>query len=302
MSKAPVQHAIVLGVPRSGTTFLMRFLDALPDAECVSGDLLPAGITHLAGQSLPNNIHAALEHSFGCSLADYMTTSAYLSRWAAMRKWWTTGHKIRGLRFAAAGIRTECMLVYREPFLAFSPQLAYNAVPTARIIYIYRDGRDVADSLVRTYDVLTDLKLQSLETNEALFGRKVDDRYVPWWVPVSEESEFLGATPYVRAIWMWRHMVAGCGAFFSRPDVVASGRVLHVRYEDLVTDPLEEGHTILSHLGVKMTPRVRQHLKAAHPRSIGIHGRHCKATIREAERIAACELERLDYCTEMKGL
>ena len=98
-------------------------------------------------------------------------------------------------------------IVYKEPFFAFAPEYAYEALPSGRIVYIVRDGRDVADSLVRSYDVLTDEKLAGLGTTEAPLGRRHGRLYVPWWVEEGREGEFAVATPYVRAIWMWSAMV-----------------------------------------------------------------------------------------------
>jgi len=187
------------------------------------------------------------------------------------------------------------MLVYKEPFLAFAPELAYEALPEGRLIYIYRDGRDVADSLIRSYDILTDEKLTDLQTNEVLIGKQIGDRYVPWWVVESEQRTFLEATPYIRAIWMWREMIRRCREFLDRPDVVASGRVLRVRYEDLMQDSLAQGQAIMEHLGARMTPRTRKLLQTAHARSIGIHKGREEAQILEAERLAGAELEGLGY-------
>lgn len=290
-----VGRAIVLGAPRSGTTFLMSVLNGHPALECVSGNLLPVGIAHLAAQELPDEVRDALERSFRGALDDYLTTSLYHARSAALRKWWAASRRPSTLALALKGGRVEETLVYKEPFLAFAPEFAYNALPDARLLYIVRDGRDVADSLVRSYDVLSDEKLTGLETNEVHIGRRVGGLYVPWWVGDSETAAFLDATPYVRSVWMWREMLRRCRDFFNRPDVAASGRVLHIRYEELIEHPLAQGQVILEHLGQQLTPMIRKRLLGAHPRSVGIHGGREQAELAVAERLAGAELQALGY-------
>jgi Sulfotransferase family len=291
-----VERGVMLGVPRSGTTFLMSALNRLPGAECVTGNLLPVGIAHLAAQELPDDMRGLLERSFRGALTDYLLSAVYLSRSGSMRKWWASGHNPASLRSAAKGVRSESLLIYKEPFFAFAPEFPYAAVPDSRVLYIFRDGRDVADSLVRSYDVLTDEKLHGLESNESPIGRKVGDRFVPWWVPQAEEEAFLSATPYLRAILMWRAMVRRCAAFVARPDVVQSGRVLQVRYEELMSDPVPTGQRIVAHLGQELTPTTRKQFESAHSRSVGIHRRNrSEEEILEAERLAGPELEALGY-------
>ena len=294
-------RAVVLGAPRSGTTFLMSALGTLPALVCVSGNLLPVGIAHLAAQPLAPELGEALERSFRGALSDYLATSLYHARAAALRKWWIASRRPSQLRGALRGRRLEQMLVYKEPFLAFAPQLAYRALPQARLLYIHRDGRDVADSLVRTYDVLSDDKLASLDSNEVQLGRRVGELYVPWWVADGEQEEFLQASQYVRAVWMWREMVRRCREFFAAEEVRASGRALQVRYEQLVSEPLAQGEAIARHLGQTPTARTRAVLARAHPRSVGVHARREPEELAAAERVAGAELRALGYLASAGG-
>ena len=90
-------------------------------------------------------------------------------------------------------------------------------------------------------------------------------------------------------------MVTRCKEFLERPEVVASGRVLQVRYEDLASDPLAQGEAIARHLDRQVTPKMAKLLGAMHARSVGIHSRREPAELREAERLAGAELAGLAY-------
>jgi sulfotransferase family protein len=289
-------RGIVLGAPRSGTTYLMRCLDAVPDAECVTGNLFPIAFLHLAASPPSEEMRVLLDRAFRGALSDYAESAVVQSRVASLRKWWLASRRIGRLCQASRGVRRDDVLIYKEPFLSFAPELAWEALPECRVVYLVRDGRDVADSLVRSYDVLSDERLASLDSNEAPIGRRWRGGvHVPWWVRDGEEDDFVAADPYGRAIWMWREMVARCGEFSERADVRSSGRLLTVRYEDLVCDPLVHGEAIVAHLGGQPTKRVRKRLTEAHSGSIGIHERRERASLAAAEAIAREQLESLGY-------
>jgi len=289
-----VEYNIVLGCPRSGTTFLMKCLNAFPYSECVSGHLLPILLPHLVNHSLSPEINEALSRSIEFSFKDYLE-SIHAARVPLIYKWLAGYISFAELIKALQGKRTIERLIYKEPFLSFAPDFVYHALPNCKIIHIYRDGRDVADSLDRTYQVLTDEKLTDLFTAEMPLGRQYDHRYVPWWVEKGREEEFLTYTPYLRAIWMWKEMVRRCHDFFSRPEIIATGRVLLLKYEDLVNDPLNYGESVVEHFGGKMNNKLRQQFKQASTRSSGIHQRRDSKEIEIAEKIAKTELETYGY-------
>jgi hypothetical protein len=290
-----MDYAVVLGCPRSGTTFLMDVLDTLPDTEAIAGNLVPIYVPHALNLDLPQEIRDAMVTGFDIALDIYLQSGMHLSRSAAVRKWNVVGRNLRDLPAALRGERTVDRIVYKEPFLAFAPELAWEALPDVRIVHLFRDGRDCANSLVRSYDVLTDEKLNDLRSSEAPLGRPHRDVYVPWWVEEGDEDLFVGSSPYVRAIWMWKAMVRRCRDFFDRPEVIESGRVLEVRYEDLSRDPLSVGHRIAEHLGVTPTRAFDRRLGGATDASIGKHRNRDPAEIAQAERIAGRELSMLGY-------
>ena len=45
-------YGIVLGSPRSGTTYLMSVLNTIPDMACLSGTVLPAVVPHVVNRRL----------------------------------------------------------------------------------------------------------------------------------------------------------------------------------------------------------------------------------------------------------
>ncbi|KPH97997.1 hypothetical protein OK074_0755 [Actinobacteria bacterium OK074] len=151
---------------------------------------------------------------------------------------------------------------------------AYAAVwPRARFIHIVRDGRDLAASHLKT---------------------------VPDW----------GYRTVAEAAHGWLDVV-------TRPRRDApDGRYLEVRYEDLVTRPRETAERMLDHLGLPWDEAVLRHAEHEHalfnkpwghpaaeaagkPLYTGRNGRYLQdltpGEIREFERIAGAELERLGY-------
>ena len=294
-ASASLDLGVVLGCPRSGTTFLMSVLGTLPDAACLTGSLLPVAVPHVLNQDISPDVREALTVGFERSIDAYLHSGRFNSRAATVQRWVAKPDRLRGLADVLGGQRLR-HFVYKEPFLSLAPELSYDALPSAQIVHIFRDGRDCANSLVRSYDVLSDERLTHLRGSEMRIGRKYDaQRYVPWWVDEDEEDLFMESTPYVRAIWMWKYMVRRCHDFFSQPDVQESGRVMLLRYEDLMRDPVGQGDAVAAHLGLTPTKTFYKRLKGAHTGSIGNYQRRDAAEVEAAEAIAEPELKLYGY-------
>ena len=292
-----VKHGIVLGCPRSGTTYLMSVLNAIPDFECLTGTLLPVAVPHVVNQSsVAPDVYDALAVGFERAIDAYLHSGRYHSTAAALQKWVRAPSGLQRLLGALRGRRPlPDRMIYKEPFLSFAPDFVLDALPDAQIVHIVRDGRDCANSLVNSYDVLTDEKLTHLKGSEMRIGRPYDERYVPWWVEPGRDDEFVQSSPFVRAMWMWKAMVGRCHRSFSEPVVRRSGRVMVLKYEDFVQDPVAHGRAVLAHFGGTPTRAFDRRLGKARTSSIGKHQRRNQSDIKAAERIAGEELEIYGY-------
>lgn len=291
-----VRYGIVLGCPRSGTAYLMSVLNAIPEFECLDGTILPIAVPHVVNKDLDSQVYDALTVGFERSLSMYLRSGRYHSRAAALQKWVRAPSGLGNLVKALRGRRDPPeRMIYKEPFLAFAPDFVLDALPDARIVYLVRDGRDCAHSLVENYDVLTDEKLTHLKSAEARMGRTYDHRYVPWWVGEGRDRAFIESPPYVRAIWMWKEMARRCHEYFSRPPLQDTGQVMRLRYEAFVRSPLKHGAALLEHFGATPNTMARYRLRQAHVRSIGKHDRRSDREIRAAEEVAGEELSLHGY-------
>ncbi|MGG6242669.1 sulfotransferase [Nodosilinea sp. AN01ver1] len=288
-------YVAVLGCPRSGTTFLMSCLNVLPYTECLSGISFPVPVIHLiATQEFTNISQKCMDYALESTLNVYL--DAYSgSRAKAIQHFLSGSLTFKELKEIFQRNHQIKRLVYKEPFFSFTPEFVYRALPECKIIYLIRDGRDCANSLVETYGSLTDEKLSSHRTSESPLGYFCKNQYIPWWVESSEADEFIQASEYVRSIWMWKEMVKRCDDFFSKRDVTLGSRVLQIKYEELVTQPIVIGQKITNFLDVDFDKRFIKRLRKASSSSIGKHKSRDQSELHSAEKLAHSELKMYGY-------
>jgi Sulfotransferase family len=291
-----LRYYFILGCPRSGTTFLMNCLEAISYTECLSGISYPIPIAHLAAQQLPEQINHCLEYSLESTLNIYLD-SIPNSRLRAFCHLLTGSIGLHETKALFQRKRHLKNFIYKEPFFSFAPSLVYRALVNCKIIYLYRDGRDCANSLVKRYDTLTDEKLKTLRTSESTLGYSYENFWIPWWVATDQADDFIRASPYIRSIWMWKEMVYRCESFFSKPDVLESGRVLKVKYEDLANKPMVFGKKIANYLDADFDNRLRKRFKQASNESIGKYKGRNASELKLAEQVAYHELSSYGYLT-----
>lgn len=289
------RRGIVLGCPRSGTTFLSRILNAVPGVESLIGTLYPVALPQLYN-NVDDRTKRVLAIALERAIDEYLHSGRCWSKAMSLQKWFNAPNGLGGFRDAARGRRQIDIMVYKEPMLSFAPELVLDAFPDGRIINIVRDGRDVANSMVQSYGSFTEQRVTDSPINlYSVLGRTVDGVTVPWWVEEGRESEFAGSTPYVRSIWMWSYVVRRCHEFLNSEAVQARGNVITVVYEELMRNPRQEGARILEHLGIDPVGTFMKRLDTAHVGSIGKYKKRDAAEIEAAERVAGPVLDLVGY-------
>lgn len=257
---------MVYGCPRSGTTFLMKALAAARSTDAITGLIFPAVLPHVLNAGLPSQVEGAIRSSLQTSLHHYWARMSSSRGWATLELL----RRNRSLREFFADMQrrhSTRLVVFKEPYISFAPELT-EIDPAARAIYLVRDGRDCALSLVRTYDVLSNDSLRTLSTRESPLGRLHEGLYIPWWVPAGDEEAFLCASQFERAARMWAH-IAQRNLDYRNMD--APGHLLTVRYEDMMNSPVEVGRAVAAHLRVQLGHEAERRLRTAHSNSIGSH-------------------------------
>lgn len=288
----------IVGCPRSGTSFLSSCIGSIDQIEQFVGVLVPPRMMHQIG--MRSEVHGEPAEELLWIVRDIFWQAFWRRiRFRAERAaqvvyrrkpwyWVLQRPTIEGRYFS-----------YKEPFLAFAMRELAAHFPESKLVHIIRDGRDNADSMIRSYPhalsdrVLGDRSLALNKVSEIGIPRRFGERYVPWWIKEGEEEHFLACSQYGRYVWMWREMVSrvqNCGK------QVGGGRYLELRYESIVSQPQENAEGILRFLGFDTSRSLLRRLGHGRVDSVGIGRKNQSAQfLDEAQAIAGPLLHSLNY-------
>jgi hypothetical protein len=201
----------IIGAPRSGTTFLGRCIGRMPE---VSYHFEPR-LTKAGAQCVYDGTWSARR-----SAAVFRTSYALL----------LLATLDGGRRFAEKNPENSFLV----PFLAAT-------FPTAQFVHIIRDGRDVAVSHARQ----PWLAAASAGSGRRGHARQPYGPHVRWWVEPERRAEFPAVSDIVRTAWCWRRFTE---AALEGLATLPPGRSLEVRYEQVVSAPLEVGERLAEFL------------------------------------------------------
>jgi hypothetical protein len=289
------RYCFLLGCSNSGKSLLARALRCLEGTLFADEDIIPTFLAHLVKQPLEPWIREAICRGIANHLSLYTTAGGSYSRRKAISEFLTLKLPLTDLGRAFSATRSFDLFIVESNFFSLAPEFLAEAVPNSSWILLVRDGRDCADQLARQYQILSDEKLVKLTSSDIIIGRKVDHRSVPWWVELGRENEFLAASLYGRAIWMWKAMVTMSHDWVTRQETAGTLNSMILKYEDFVSAPVEHGERVIAFLQKRSNVLALRQLKKINGLNIGVHKQRARKELDEAERIAGAELRRFGY-------
>ena len=202
----------VVGAPRSGTTFLGSCIGRLPE---------------VSYHSEPRLTKAAAPYVYEGAWSTRGSAAVFRVSYRALLLATLEG----GRRFAEKNPENSFLV----PFLA-------DTLPSAQFVHIVRDGRDAAVSHAEK----PWLAAVSAGSGRVGHARQAFGPHARWWVEQDRREEFATVPDIVRTAWCWRRFTeAALDGLAGLP----AERVIEVRYEDVVTDPMTAAEVLADFLG-----------------------------------------------------
>jgi hypothetical protein len=250
----------VVGLGKSGTTWLMKMLDAHPEVLC-------KGEGRFFGRDWKREILAeATPNRQPSSLYNALLGSEYLRLWVERSPWSRDGEAeahIKNLtRLATEYFLTEQLEKSGKKLVGDkSPLISMHIMedigeiyPEARVIHIIRDGRDRSvSSMHRSWRRARRGRLHNLTPEEVARGESYSQN--PQKVLGTDEEIFSEESIRETAQY-WRSRVGK--ATEDGPTLLGSNYI-EVRYEDLLERPHEEVSGLFGFLGADTSHKVVEH-------------------------------------------
>lgn len=257
--KRPV---FILGCPRSGTTFLGKVLEVLPN----------------------------VSYYFEPPIMKYYTRLIYENKVSEgqVKRFYRRGSQALMLAAPGSGPR----MIEKNPKHTWVAESLMKAFPDAQFVIISRDGRDVSLSLKeKPWHLAESLSLGRREPGGYLYGP-----YPHFYIEKERAEEYRQTSDIHRCIWIWRRYAEEIERLREvLPDEVQH----HLTYEDLLFKPEETQDKLLTFLE-EDDKESRRLVKAAaskgHTSSVG-RGKQI-FTVQEMEEIrneAGAMLDKLGY-------
>jgi Sulfotransferase family len=220
----------IFGTPRSGSTWLLEMLAEAGAPGVATIDETWAGELFNRAFAWPN--HGTLEivssAEIHANLAGWVLGPEREPLWRPlMRAFLLEGFEHQLVHGQARTDWRNPYLVVKEPNTSEAADTLVKLLPSSRVVFLVRDGRDVVDSMLDYYTSASWGSPQELGWGQ---------------LPAEERSKVLVGTA---AAWVYR-----MDAVQRACELVGPARMLTVRYEDLLTETPNELVRIARWLGV----------------------------------------------------
>jgi Sulfotransferase family len=253
----------IIGAPRSGTTFLGDCIGRMPE----------------------------VSYHFEPRLTKAAAGRVYDGSWGERRSAWLFRVSYSALLLAA--LHGGRRFAEKTPENSFLVPFLASTFPDAQFVHIIRDGRDAAVSHAEKP------WLTAAAGGAGRRGPAGEPRgpYPRWWVELDRREEFTAVTDIVRTAWCWRRFTE---AALDGLATLAPDRVIEVRYESVVGDPMAAADSLGEFLGASAAGQeaLRSGLAGASQSSVGRWQKVLsEQEISDVEREIGALLNQLGYPT-----